>query len=152
MNITKIKLHNFKCFERAEIDCAKVLLLTGANSSGKSSILNGLLGAFQTARYPFFYSPNGDYVNMGDYSEISFNHVRNHDVGIAIDFEGLGETGASIDAVFCQHPKTRQPRLKHLDYNSSTFKLSLNAVDSHYEGSYSSDAKRDRQGDAGRND
>jgi predicted ATP-dependent endonuclease of OLD family len=70
MNLKRIKLRNFKCFESIEVDCAKITLLTGANSSGKSSLLNGLLGAIQTTRYPFFYSTNGDYVNMGDYSEV----------------------------------------------------------------------------------
>jgi len=75
MHVNKMKLRNFKCFEGVEIDCAKITLLTGANSSGKSSLLKGLLGAFQTTRYPFFYSPNGDYVNMGDYSEVSFTFI-----------------------------------------------------------------------------
>ena len=137
MNIKKIKLQNFKCFEKAEIDCAKVLLLTGANSSGKSSVLNGLLGALQTTRYPFFYSPNGNYVNMGDYSEVAFNHARNHDFSITFELDEPGEGGTSVDTVFCEHPKTRQPKLKHLEYRSPTFKLSLQAMNLHYEGSYS---------------
>src|SRR5260370_13183519 len=138
MNIKKIKLQNFKCFENAEIDCGKVTVLTGANSSGKSSILNALLGAFQTTRYPFFYSPNGEYVNMGDYSEVSFNHVRSHDIGIRLEFDQPGETAASVDTLFSDHPKTRQPKLEYLDFSSPKFKLSLQAVNLHYEGSYSS--------------
>jgi predicted ATPase len=137
MNVKKIKLQNFKCFENIEIDCAKVTLLTGANSSGKSSLLNGLLGAIQTTRYPLFYSPNGEYVNMGDYSEVSFNHVRNSDIGITFEFEQPGEAAISVDTRFCEHPKTRQPKLKHLDFSSSKFKLSLQAVNLHYEGSFS---------------
>ena len=62
MDVRKIRLRNFKCFQNVEIDCAKITLLTGANSSGKSSLLDSLLGAVQSARFPLFYSPNGDYV------------------------------------------------------------------------------------------
>lgn len=137
MNIKKIKLQNFKCFEKIDVDCKKITLLTGANSSGKSSVLNGLLGAFQTTRYPFFYSPNGDYVNMGDYSEVSFNHIRNREIGIGIDFDDLSGSSASIDARFREDAKTRQPKLGKLIFDSASFKLSLEGVDAHYEGTYS---------------
>lgn len=137
MNITKLKLQNFKCFENTEIDCAKVTLLTGANSSGKSSVLNGLLGAFQTTRYPLFYSPNGDYVNMGDYSEVSFNHLRNHDIGVTLEFDNPGAQAVSVDTRFSENPKTRQPKLKHLEFGSPAFRLSLHAVNQQYEGSFS---------------
>jgi predicted ATPase len=137
MTIKKITLQNFKCFEKIEVDCAKITLLTGANSSGKSSVLNGLLGAFQTSRYPFFYSPNGDYVNMGDYSEVSFNHVRNRDIGIAFEFEDPDAGPSSVTTSFCEHPKTRQPRLRTLGFKSPRFRLSLQATHSHYDGTYS---------------
>lgn len=137
MNIKKIKLQNFKCFESIEVDCGKVTLLTGANSSGKSSLLNGLLGAFQTTRYPLFYSPNGDYVNMGDYSEISFNHVRNREIDIGLDFVQPDKSLVSVDSRFHQNSKTRQPKLKTLGFDSPSFKLSLQEVNAHYEGTYS---------------
>lgn len=137
MNIKKIKLQNFKCFEKAEVDCAKVTLLTGANSSGKSSVLNGLLGALQTTRYPLFYSPNGEYANMGDYSEVSFNHARSHDIGIMLELEPSDDKRISVDTRFCENPKTRQPKLKHLDFSSPRFRLSLQASSLHYEGTFS---------------
>ncbi len=137
MSIKNIKLRNFKCFENVELDCAKITLLTGANSSGKSSLLNGLLGAFQTTRYPFFYSPNGDYVNMGDYSEVSFNHIRSRDIDVALEFEQRGGIFVSVDSRFCENPKTRQPKLKSLQLSTPQFNLSLQSVNSEYEGSYS---------------
>jgi len=137
MRIKKINLENFKCFENIELDCSKITLLTGANSSGKSSVLNSLLGALQTARYPLFYSPNGDYVNMGDYSEVAFNHVRKQEIHIAFEFEQPDGKPVSVDTRFCENPKTRQPKLKSLQFGSPQFKLSLQAVNSHYEGSYS---------------
>lgn len=137
MKINKIKLVNFKCFERVEVDCAKITLLTGANSSGKSSILNGLLGAYQTTRYPFFYSPNGDYVNMGDYSEVSFGHVRGREIDIAFEIDPGDGSVTSFETRFFEDPKIRQPKLKSLRFTSAAFGLTLDAVKSRYEGSYS---------------
>ena len=40
MDLQKITIENFKCFRsKTEIDFGKLTLLTGANSSGKSSII-----------------------------------------------------------------------------------------------------------------
>lgn len=38
-----IKLMNFKCFERLELDCARLTLLCGLNGMGKSSLFQALL-------------------------------------------------------------------------------------------------------------
>ncbi len=40
--IKKIKLKNFKCFKNNEIEFKKINILTGVNSSGKSTILQAL--------------------------------------------------------------------------------------------------------------
>ena len=82
MSIKKIGLKNFKCFEEVEIDFSKITLLTGANSSGKSSLLYGLLAAFQSKDFPFYLSLNGKYVNMGDFEEVAFQHGREHLIGL----------------------------------------------------------------------
>jgi predicted ATPase len=137
MDVRKIRLRNFKCFQSVEIDCAKITLLTGANSSGKSSLLDSLLGAVQSARFPLFYSPNGDYVNMGDYSEVSFNHAKRNKIGIAFELRGSDEKTISVETEFSEHPKTRQPTLNHLNFESPTSKVSLHSVNHHYEGSFS---------------
>jgi len=50
----------------------KLLLLTGANSSGKSSVMYALLGALQTEDFPFQYVPNGDFVEMVDFDEMVY--------------------------------------------------------------------------------
>jgi len=69
MQLEEIRLAYFKCFKEIKVQCSKVTLLTGANSSGKSSILYGLLGAIQTKDHPLYFSPNGSYVSMGDFEE-----------------------------------------------------------------------------------
>ena len=77
MNLTKISIENFKCFQNEiDIDFGRLTLLTGANSSGKSSIIYSVLGSLQSGEFPFQFSTNGKYVNMGDFKEIVHDHNR----------------------------------------------------------------------------
>ena len=87
--INKVNIENFKCYEKIEFDTSKVTLLTGANSSGKSSLLYSILGAIQSREFPFQFSPNGKYIKMGDFEEI----VHNHDKSklIKLEFEDNDE-------------------------------------------------------------
>ena len=41
--LRKIKLTNFKCFERLELNCSPLTLLCGLNGMGKSSVIQALL-------------------------------------------------------------------------------------------------------------
>ena len=45
--------------------------MTGANSSGKSSVIYAFLAAIQSGNFPFNFSLNGKYVNLGDFVEIT---------------------------------------------------------------------------------
>ena len=74
--INNISLKNFKCFQQTAINLSRITLLTGENSTGKSSVLYGLLAPFQSNDFPLYLSPNGRYVNMGDFKEISFNNLK----------------------------------------------------------------------------
>ena len=68
MILEKISIENFKCFHtKTDIEFGKITLLTGANSSGKSSIIYSILGAIQSGEFPLQFSTNGKYVNMGDF-------------------------------------------------------------------------------------
>ena len=48
--LRKIGLQNFKCWKELDIDLAPITLFFGANSSGKTAILQSLLMLKQTAR------------------------------------------------------------------------------------------------------
>jgi predicted ATP-dependent endonuclease of OLD family len=89
MSINKITLKNFKCFKETEIHLPKITLLTGANSSGKSSLPYAILAVFQSKNFPLYFSPNGKYVNMGDFEEISFNHLEDNEIEIDIFITSL---------------------------------------------------------------
>jgi predicted ATPase len=88
MIINKLGLKNFKCFKEVEVDFSKITLLTGENSSGKSSLIYGLLAPFQSEGFPLYLFPNGKYVNMGDFEEISFKNLKNNKIEINFDVEG----------------------------------------------------------------
>ncbi len=54
MLFKNLSLKNFRCFEDVNIEFAPITLLTGANSSGKSTLINSLLAMFQTEQFPFY--------------------------------------------------------------------------------------------------
>ena len=75
MKIEQLTVENFKCFKREQtFDFSRLTILTGANSSGKSSVIYAILMALQTDNFPYQLSPNGNYINLGDYKEIIYNH------------------------------------------------------------------------------
>lgn len=123
MSIMKIKnltIKNFKCFsETANVEFGKITLLTGANSSGKSSLIYSLLGLLQSSSSPITFSPNGKYVNMGDYKEIIYNHNLGLNISINIlcddsDIKGI-QTEWTIDKSNSQ-PKLFALIIEHKDY------------------------------------
>lgn len=48
--INQITLNNFKCFQHAELELKRLTILTGANASGKSSIIQSLIMAERTGQ------------------------------------------------------------------------------------------------------
>ena len=79
-----IRLTNFKCFEdTSSLEFGKLTLLTGANSTGKSSLMYGMLGVFQSKKFPLEFSPNGIYVQMGNFMEMVFKHDSTSKIGLS---------------------------------------------------------------------
>lgn len=73
MPLMRMGIRNFKRFESFEIDLSSdITVILGENSSGKSSILKGLLGVKQTTspanEYECWVS-NGEYVDLGVYRD-----------------------------------------------------------------------------------
>ena len=48
--VNRIKLINFKCFSNSEIDLKDLTVFTGANATGKSSVIQALILAEYTNR------------------------------------------------------------------------------------------------------
>jgi predicted ATPase len=56
MKIEQLKLENFKCFKTEKIfDFARLTILTGAKSSGKSTVMQALLSMLQSNDFPMSY-------------------------------------------------------------------------------------------------
>ena len=110
-------------------------MLTGANSSGKSSVLYGLLAPFQSREFPLYLSPNGKYVNMGDFIEISFGNCESNE--IRIDFSVHDTEGRQYDfnTAWIIDPSNNLPRLNLLQVTSARFEV--NAVFNALNGKYS---------------
>ncbi|OJW78405.1 DUF3696 domain-containing protein [Spirosoma sp. 48-14] len=86
MLINSLGLKNFKCFEELDVKFAPITLLTGANSSGKSSLINAILAVLQTEQFPYFLSPNGQYANLGSYHEMAKRNSKEEVFEINISF------------------------------------------------------------------
>jgi predicted ATPase len=89
--IKKIILENFKSFgKRAEIDVKDLQVITGANSSGKSSILQALLlikQSFLRNERGGELDLNGNYVKASSYLDLVFNKPNNPKANFSVGFE-----------------------------------------------------------------
>jgi len=91
--IKNISFDNFKRFKSETIDLEKpITLLYGENSSGKSSILKGLVAILQT----FSWTRNkheplvtqGEYANLGIFKDYVHNHEVSKKITISITING----------------------------------------------------------------
>jgi predicted ATPase len=124
MRINKISIENFKCLKTVDIETGKLTLLTGANSSGKSSILYGILGPLQSGEFPFQFSPNGKYVNMGNFQEMSYRHIRENIIKIGLEItEGKNPINLST---WWEEDKVRKlPTLNKLVLDGEVYKIEI---------------------------
>ena len=74
--IKEFGIDNFKCFKNETIKLANLNVLTGKNSSGKTSIIQALLFTFQALEQQHGNVLNGRYVKLGQYSDIQNIYSR----------------------------------------------------------------------------
>lgn len=89
MKLNSLVLDNFKLFKHLEIDFSAITILTGANSSGKSSILNALASILQTQSpnlFPFDFNPNGKNCQLGNFRDIANKNNTRSSFKIALSF------------------------------------------------------------------
>ncbi len=88
--LRRIGLQNFKSWRELDIELAPITLLFGANSSGKSAILQSLLMLKQTvnSRGPQVYLDFGghrnDYADLGSYHDLVFGHDTNKCLSLSL--------------------------------------------------------------------
>lgn len=91
--IRKISFQNYKAFEKGEIKLRPITILLGANSVGKSSIINLLLMLQQTASSTNYKSAlrlHGENVSMGECENIFRNKETSKNVILGFEFKSEG--------------------------------------------------------------
>lgn len=123
MKIEKLSFENFKCFKKIDLELGKITLLTGANSSGKSSIIYGILGALQSGEFPFQFSPNGKYVEMGDFQELSYNHKKDNVIRLNFTIQSSGKY--DIETQWIMDKTRKLPMIKSMTAKSEYFNFTI---------------------------
>lgn len=136
MQLDEIRLNHFKCFKDLKIQCSKFTLLTGANSSGKSSVLDGILGAVQTKDFPLYYSPNGSQVSMGDFEELAYDHSPKNPFGVGFTFLTEDNKKITTDSTYGENRETKLPKLRSLKYSSPGLSLQVSLVGEKYKAEF----------------
>ncbi len=86
-----IRMENFKCFEKQEIELGALTLLSGLNGMGKSTVLQSLLLLRQSYQQGLLQktglSLNGDLVRIGTAQDALFEDAKEERIGLEIDLE-----------------------------------------------------------------
>jgi predicted ATPase len=113
MKIEQLKLENFKCFKTEKtFDFGRLTILTGANSSGKSTVMQAILSIIQSNHFPFNYSPNGKYVRLGDFNNLT-HHGNENPIKLSVKTTGKDQI-VERTTTWLKNPKTLLPDLQHL--------------------------------------
>lgn len=88
--IKKIRLENFKCFEKVDIPLKRVNILAGINGMGKSTVIQSLLllrQSFLEDQLKKGLYLNGDYVELGNGQDVLYEKPMNDQIGISFQEE-----------------------------------------------------------------
>ena len=118
MLIKSLSLKDFKCFEQVDIDFGKITLLTGANSSGKSSLIYALLGIMQSKYFPQYFALNGELINMGGFEDVLRKKHRDEKFNVNIH---IGEW--KYLTKWAKNFKTEQPHI--IEYQRDEFQAKI---------------------------
>ena len=94
--ISRIKLKNFKCFEKLDLELTALNVLSGINSMGKSTVIQALLLLRQTFDIDSLDKGlhlNGELINIGTGYDVLYRNSNEDSFTISIDYK-------SIDAHF----------------------------------------------------
>jgi predicted ATPase len=126
--LKKMELYDFKCFDTLKLPLANLTLLSGANASGKSSILQALVLLNQTMRDHEWSDRlllNGNTINLGTVGDIVDKVNGRRNIGLALvdgeqryhwTFSGdRSEMSMKVDSVaFNDKPIDDFPMLQYL--------------------------------------
>src|SRR5579859_7962432 len=99
--ISSLHLHNFKCFEDQQFSLKSLTLLTGLNSTGKSSVLQSLVLLRQSHQERLLDTAGlmlkGNLVNIGVGKDVLFEGAKDEQISIIVHLPKLSsEHGIDI--------------------------------------------------------
>jgi predicted ATPase len=112
--LTHIQLNHFKSWENLEIELAPLTILFGANSSGKSSVLQALLLLKQTAasfdrnQHINFGGTERDFISLGGYRDLVFSHETSRRINIGLAWI------SDQESEFIKENPLKTPKLKYV--------------------------------------
>lgn len=147
MQIKSLWLKNFKLFSDHKIELKPLTLLTGPNSSGKSTILGALTTILQTRSphlFPFEIVPNGSNISLGAYRDIATNHNTASNIAIGLELK-MGKEIVSINGEYRYASRGNQTLLNDLEYRSDKhyLKIQWEGEQSGYTAEYSASMDKD---------
>ena len=120
--LRRIGLENFKSWKKLDIELAPITLLFGANSSGKTAILQSLLMLKQTAsgvdpgQHLNFGGSDRDYVDLGSYQDIVYGHDTAGKFGVRLSWN-TSRSGHFFHRKADGQTATSEFELKSIDFN-----------------------------------
>ncbi len=125
MKLEQLEIENFKCFKsKKTFNFGRITVLTGANSSGKSTVMQAVWAVLQSENFPLRLSLNGHTITLGDFKQVVNQHDTTKEIRLAFSFDAKYngqerkaeyKTSWKIDSV------NSQAELTYL-YIKSTFK------------------------------
>ena len=101
--IKGLTVKNWMCFKEQSFDFVGVNLLYGKNNTGKSALLKHLLAYQQSALLShFIFSPNGNYVALGDQEDILYCYQDENHFDSKLTFDN----DAILDQIYIWNKKT----------------------------------------------
>jgi len=86
-----MRMENFKCFEKQEIELGALTLLSGLNGMGKSTVLQALLLLRQSYQQGLLQKTglalNGDLVSIGTAQDALFEDAKEEKIGFELNLE-----------------------------------------------------------------
>ena len=87
-----LRMENFKCFEKQEIELGALTLLSGLNGMGKSTVLQALLLLRQSYQQELLQKTglalNGDLVKIGTAQDALFEDAKEEKIGLELELAG----------------------------------------------------------------
>ncbi|MEE3718248.1 DUF3696 domain-containing protein [Tumidithrix elongata RA019] len=128
--INLVELRSFKCFEKEVLKLENITLLTGLNSSGKSSFIQSLLllrQSYHQGLLPDFgLALNGDLVAIGTAQDALFEGAVEDQIGFEVTWEDgkKGQWLFNYDGIADVLSLNSQPTISEI-YNTSLFENSF---------------------------